>query len=186
MKPLIIPLPPLHPPPKRLTNLIQPRQRAPIQARPYIIISLGGVADPVSPALDDIDFAAEGPRAVRVVDGEHPQGGPDPVARGHLGADLDAAVADGGGVDGGEPCGLDGRDDGAGGLVGDGAACGDVGVGAAGEVECVAVDDVGGADDVGGECRDEVEDSVGDEGVVGGARCHFEFAISGEELVNSD
>ena len=49
----------------------------------------------VSTGLHDVDLTGPGPLAVGVVDGKHPQGGPEPVAKRQFGDNLDLAVLDG-------------------------------------------------------------------------------------------
>ena len=56
----------------------------------------------VSSALHDVDLTAGWPFSVLVVSGERPDGGPEPVSLGQLGLDLDSAVLEGEGVDGGQ------------------------------------------------------------------------------------
>lgn len=101
--------------------------RTPVQRRGDDVVSTLRIGVVISSRLDDVDFARCGPRAVRVGDGQHPDGGPEPVAGGELGGDFDAAVADGGALLGVDASGLDGLDDRAVGGVRDGDAVVDEG-----------------------------------------------------------
>ena len=86
------------------------------------INALSLVINPVPPRLHDINLARARPRTVVVVDGEHPERRPQPVAARDLRDDLDLAVLDVVRVLGREARGLHGVDHGAGGGVRDGAA----------------------------------------------------------------
>lgn len=79
----------------------------------------------------DVDFARPRPLAVDLVDGQHPDGGPQPVARRQLGDDFDPPVLDVGAALGVDARRLDGLDDGAVGRVGRVHAVAPVGASAA-------------------------------------------------------
>src|SRR5277367_1400293 len=139
------------------------RIRPPMQAAGDDIVAAERIRVVVAAALHDVNFAAGGPRAVGVGDGEHPDGGPEPVALGDAGGDFDAAVFDGGAGFGVEAPGFDGLDDGAVGGVGAGYA---------------VAPERGGAGAVGG----EVDDCVGvDQGLVLESGLDVERAVLDED-----
>ena len=114
------------------------RIRAPMQAAIDDVIGAERISVVIAPALHDVDFAARGPWAVCVAHGQHPDGGPEPVALEDAGGYFDAAEFDGGAELGVDAAGFDGLDDGA---AGDAVAPEGGGVGAVGgEVDdCVGV-----------------------------------------------
>ena len=75
--------------------------------------SLSRVAYAVAARLHDVYLARRGPRAVDVVDGHHPDSGPQPIAARQLRGDLNAPVFDAMTVDRREPRAHDGVDYGA-------------------------------------------------------------------------
>lgn len=123
--------------------------RAPVQRRGDDVVAALRVRVVVSARLGQVDLARLRPLAVRVVDGHHPDGGPEPVSLRQAGGDFDAAVFDGGSQAGVEAGGEDGRDDG-------GVAGGGVG-------GCYAVLERGGCAVARGE---EVDFGVGEEELV--------------------
>lgn len=56
----------------------------------------------VSSAFHDVDLTTGWPLSVLVVSGKRPNGGPEPISLGQLGLDLDSAVLESEGVDGGQ------------------------------------------------------------------------------------
>ena len=160
---------------------IQKLQRAPIQTTPHKIDSLACIRDAIAPGLHKINLPAERPRPIHIINGQHPDRGPEPVSPGNLRADLYATVLDRVGEPCGQAGGLDRVDDGLGGDVRDGAAAsvgGQRRVCAAGEVEGVPVEDVFAADYVFGFCGHDVEDPILNEGVVRRGSGHLEFSIA--------
>lgn len=70
------------------------RARAPVKRRRDDVVAALGVSVVVTAGLDDIDLARRWPGSVSVLDGHHPDGGPEPVALRQLGSHLDAAILD--------------------------------------------------------------------------------------------
>lgn len=77
----------------------------------------------VAARLQDVNLTRKRPRAVLVQLRLHPQGGPQPVARWQLGADLDASVLEGESAGCGEAGALHGRRNCVGGAVALASAC---------------------------------------------------------------
>ena len=77
------------------------------------VVSAGRIAVIVASGLGNIDFARLGPRPECVVDGQHPDGGPEPVTDRHLGYNFDTTVFDGCTFEGVDTAGFDWRDNGA-------------------------------------------------------------------------
>lgn len=131
----------------------------------------------VAAGFEDVDLPRGGPGAVGGVDGEHPDGGPQPVATGEAGGDFDAAVFDGEGF-GVQAAGFDGGDDGVVGEVGGGEAVVPEG-GGAGVVEAEVDGGVVGGDESGVlEGGFDVEHVVGDKDVFVGGGGLFELAVA--------
>jgi hypothetical protein len=135
----------------------------------------------VAAGLYDVDLARRRPHAVRVVHRQHPNGRPQPVARGQLGRDLDAAEFDRGAALGVNTTGFDWVDDGAVGRVGVGEAIEKIGARAAFPTKVnggILFDEgfvlQGGLDP---------KHVVFDEHVFVIVGCPFELAISKERLV---
>ena len=68
--------------------------RAPVQRTRHDVVAALGVGVVVPARLADVDLARFGPWAVDAVDGQHPDGGPEPVTLGQRGGDLNASVLD--------------------------------------------------------------------------------------------
>lgn len=68
--------------------------RAPMQSAGDDVVSSGAVGVVVAAGFHDINLPAIRPHAVGVCHGHHPDCGPEPVALGDFGFDLDAAVFD--------------------------------------------------------------------------------------------
>ena len=82
---------------------------SPMKSRGHDVVAALRIRIVVPARFGDIDFARLGPRPVRIVDGQHPDGGPEPVSGRQLGSYLDAAIFDGGAlfrVDAPRPDGL--------------------------------------------------------------------------------
>lgn len=77
------------------------------------VVSASSVAVVVASGLSDIDFTRCGPSAECVVDRQHPDGGPKPVALWHCGYNFDTTVFDGCTFEGVDAAGFDWRDNGA-------------------------------------------------------------------------
>lgn len=101
--------------------------RAPVESAGDNVVAAHGVAVIVSPAFRNVDFTAGGPVAVGVVDGQEPDGGPQPVAFWHHRCDFHAPVFYGGTFQGIDTAGLGGGNDGAVGGVCDSVTCVEVG-----------------------------------------------------------
>ena len=90
----------------------------PVESAGDNVVSAGRIAVVVASRFGDIDFARCGPSPECVVDGQHPNGGPEPVALWHGGYDFDPTVLDGCTFDGVDAAGFDGRNNGTVGDVG--------------------------------------------------------------------
>lgn len=95
----------------------------PVESTSDDVVSASRIAVVVTSGLANIDFARCGPRSECVVDGQHPDGGPEPVTLGHCGYDFDTTVFDSCAFEGVDAAGFDRRDNGA---IGD--VCGSVAV----------------------------------------------------------
>lgn len=123
-----------------------------------------------------VDLSADGPGAVVVLGGQHPDRRPDPVSGRHLGLEFNLSVPDVVAELGGESGALDGRDDDTLGRVGGDDAVGSSFVGGRArsvgrQVERPAVEEVLTSDDILSQGGNDVERVVGNEGVgvrVGG------------------
>ena len=71
-----------------------------------------GISPVVTTGLHDVDLARRGPCTISILDGHHPDSGPQPVTYGQLGSDLDTAILDGGSILGGDATRLSRRDNG--------------------------------------------------------------------------
>lgn len=91
---------------------------APVESAGDDVVAALRVGVVVASGLDNVDFAGCGPGAVFVVDGEEPDGRPEPVAFGHLGNHLDSTVPDRGSLFRIDAAGLDRWHDGTVGDVG--------------------------------------------------------------------
>lgn len=159
--------------PPSIILLVRPK----VQRAADDVVAALAVREVVAAGLHDVELAGPRPRPVHAVRGQHPDGGPQPVALGQLGLDLDAAVRDGRATACVEARGFDRVHDGAVGRVG---GCHAVlparaGAAVAAEVDygAVVVDEVsvleGGLDG---------EDVVFDVGVCVVGCCLLELAVS--------
>jgi len=89
------------------------RIRTPMQRRKVEIIAPRSVSVVISSRFQDIDFSGSRPFTISIDDGQHPDGGPEPVAFGDFGFDFDAAIFYGGAKFGVNTAREDGLDDGA-------------------------------------------------------------------------
>lgn len=70
--------------------------RSPVECRRHDVVAALGVRPIVAARLHDVNLSRLGPRAVGILDGQHPDGRPQPVSLGKLCSDLDTAVLDSG------------------------------------------------------------------------------------------
>jgi len=70
------------------------RVRTPMQGTAHDVVAALGVVVVVSARLHDVDLSGLRPGAIRVVDGQHPDCGPEPVAVRNHGFDFDTAIFD--------------------------------------------------------------------------------------------
>jgi len=154
----------------------------PVQGTRDDVVAALGVGVVVTSALHDINLPGLRPRAVRVVDGQHPDCRPEPLTGREFSIDFNAAVLDGGAFAGVDAARADGLDDGAVGGVGGGDA---LGPGCAGAGACF--EEVDGV--VGGDQAGVLEGGLDDEGValhedVFVCVCgFFEFAVTRRMLL---
>ena len=85
----------------------------PVSCAVIKVATTSGVFDVVTAALRDIDLATSRPVAVNRLLGHHPNGGPKPVAFGHIRDQLDLTIANALLSLGGQACRSDRRDHGA-------------------------------------------------------------------------
>lgn len=95
----------------------------PVKSTSDNVVSAGSIAVVVASGLSNINFARCGPRSKCIVDRQHPNGGPKPVALWHRRYNLDTTVFDGCAFERVDAARLDWRNNGA---VGD--VCGSVAV----------------------------------------------------------
>ena len=86
---------------------------APVQCAGHDVVSACRVRVIIAATLGNVDLAAGRPDAVGGLDGQKPDGRPEPVALREFGGHFDAAVFDGAAFLGVDATGADGRDDGA-------------------------------------------------------------------------
>ena len=66
---------------------------SPMESAGDNVVSAGRIGVIIAARLGDIDFAGCGPRSECIVDGQHPDGGPEPVTLWHFGYNLDTTVS---------------------------------------------------------------------------------------------
>ena len=66
----------------------------PVKSRRDNVVSSLCIGVVVSTRFSNVDFSRQGPRAVGVVDGQHPDRWPQPISYRHLGSNLDTPIFD--------------------------------------------------------------------------------------------
>ncbi len=79
----------------------------PVESAGDNVVSAGRIGVIVASGLSNINFARCGPRPECVVDGQHPDGGPEPVTLRHCGYNFDTTVFDGCTFEGVDTAGFD-------------------------------------------------------------------------------